>query len=202
VTRLKRQAGGGTEAKVAAASRLQRLLADDDLSGVRDAGALAQVPDTEWKSWYTFWSQVRALRDAIGPAERPVVLRSADARVLGSTLHVENRPNANLAYLAHWSNPTECAEWLVKDVHPGKYRLSLTHACANGNGGNYIVTVGGQTRKGRSRNSGGWQEYATVELGTVTLPAGDTTVSVRSEGVIQNYLMDLRSLTLTPVPEP
>jgi tetratricopeptide (TPR) repeat protein len=41
--------------------RLQGLLLDGDLSGVRDPGELARFPEAERKEWEAFWSEVRVL---------------------------------------------------------------------------------------------------------------------------------------------
>jgi Tfp pilus assembly protein PilF len=197
VTRLQRQAGGGAAEKAAAARGLQRLMADDDLDAVRDAGALARLPGEERKIWDKLWSRVQALLDEMGFTERPVELRAADARRHGPSLYLTPAGN-----LINWHSPNDYPEWLVKGARPGKYSLSLTYALQAGFGGNYVVAVGKQTLRGQSRETGGWQVYKTVKLGPVTLPAGDTTVTVRPEGPFQRALMDLRSLTLTPVPEP
>ncbi len=199
VDRLKRQAGGDAREKVAAGRRLRQLLADDDLAGVRDAERTKQLPAAERKSWDAFWSEVRALADAADPAGRPVVLRAADARVHGSTLRLEKGQDGNLGY---WFDAKEYAEWAVKGVRPGRYRVSLIFSCGGNSGGDYVVAVGDQKCRGTSRDTGGWHAYTAVDVGTVALPGGDVTVSVRPEGVVRTALMNLRSVTLTPTPEP
>ena len=58
---------GGT-----AADKLSNWLEDADLSGVRDPGPLAKLPDAERSEWETLWADVKAtLADARKPPPPP-----------------------------------------------------------------------------------------------------------------------------------
>ena len=46
--------------------------------------------------------------------------------------------------------------------------------------------------------TGGWDRYRTVRVGTVRLPAGQTTVTIRAAGPIKTALMSTRGLKLFP----
>ena len=47
--------------------------------------------------------------------------------------------------------------------------------------------------------SGTWDRYREVNIGRLTLAAGEQRVVFRAEGPIKEYLIDLRALRLQPV---
>ncbi len=61
---------GGAQARPLVQQRLQHWRADSDLAGVRDAGALARLPEPERDAWRSFWAEVDALL-ARARVERP-----------------------------------------------------------------------------------------------------------------------------------
>jgi hypothetical protein len=52
---------GDPQARPIVAETLQHWQADRDLAGVRDAGALAKLPEVEREAWQAFWKDVEAL---------------------------------------------------------------------------------------------------------------------------------------------
>ncbi len=57
-----KQLGGGTaEARAAVVKALQHWQEDSDLAGIRDALALARLPEAEQKEWQALWAEVEAL---------------------------------------------------------------------------------------------------------------------------------------------
>jgi serine/threonine-protein kinase len=54
----------GEQARKNAAQMLAHALEDAELSGIRDAEAIATLPEEEQTAWSTFWEQVRAVHAA------------------------------------------------------------------------------------------------------------------------------------------
>ena len=80
----------------------------------------------------------------------------------------------------------------------GKYRVDLTY----GNGGeanDFAFTVGGQKLGSKTVNTGGWETWKTVQLGEVTLPAGERFFAMSSGAILSGGLMDFKLLRLVPV---
>jgi tetratricopeptide (TPR) repeat protein len=61
LSRYSRQLASGPGEKAAATERLRRWVTDEDLAGIRDAAALATLPQAERKAWEAFWAEVKAV---------------------------------------------------------------------------------------------------------------------------------------------
>jgi hypothetical protein len=48
------------------AKKMRHWQQDSDLAGVRDAGALAKLPQAEQEDWRKLWADVKALRQKAG----------------------------------------------------------------------------------------------------------------------------------------
>ena len=59
---------GGPQARPVVQQTLQHWQADTDLAGVRDADALAKLPEAERGAWRALWAEVDALLEAAGKA--------------------------------------------------------------------------------------------------------------------------------------
>jgi hypothetical protein len=55
-------ASGKPDARALVQQRLQHWQQDADLAGIRDANALAKLPETERENWRKLWADVDALR--------------------------------------------------------------------------------------------------------------------------------------------
>jgi serine/threonine-protein kinase len=53
---------GANKAESTIAERMQHWFKDDDFAGVREAEALARLPEAERKEWHKLWEEVEALR--------------------------------------------------------------------------------------------------------------------------------------------
>ena len=83
----------------------------------------------------------------------------------------------------------------------GEYRATAVISCAPGNEGNrFSVEVDDQHSERRVEATKGWDDFVTIDLGTIKLRGpGDTAVIVRPVGPFKGALMNLREVVLKPV---
>jgi hypothetical protein len=86
----------------------------------------------------------------------------------------------------------------------GAYRVKIRYAAPKEHAGRtYIVAVGPHEISAEVRATGDWFQYATFDLGTVTIArAGTYVVTVRPAGAAGRELMYFKSLTLEQAIEP
>lgn len=122
-------------------------------------------------------------------------LLATDCRIYGPTLKFEPQYR-NLGF---WGSEQDTAVWTVNLPKAGKYRVSLDYACDNGTAGNrYRLEAAGQVLTGEIDGSGTWDNYRSATIGTLELPVGEFEVTLRSDGPMRSYLMDLRGIVLRP----
>jgi alpha-L-fucosidase len=132
------------------------------------------------------------------PEQGPFRLTAAAAQVDGSTAKLESSGlNANIGY---WTNADDCVHWNARFTRPSTFKVGIVQACPlDSAGSEYRVKVAGQTLSGRVSDTGGWQNYRTVDLGEVTVEApGTYRVEVRPTKMPGLAVMNLRALELTP----
>ena len=118
------------------------------------------------------------------------------ARIYGPTLVFEEQYR-NLGY---WSSLEDHAVWSLDIPRAGKYRVTIEYACADSTAGNrWLLSVAQQTLSGLVEGTGGWDNYRSVNVGEIDLPAGSTELVFRSDGNLQSHLLDLRSIRLGPL---
>ncbi|WP_422927712.1 neutral/alkaline non-lysosomal ceramidase N-terminal domain-containing protein [Singulisphaera sp. PoT] len=132
-------------------------------------------------------------------ADGSIRLAAATAEVYGETLTFESGFN-NLGY---WHSDNDRAVWTVNVARPTSFTVSMEWACADESAGNrFRVRVGGTSIGGNvgGTGPGAWDNYRSIFIGEVTLPAGTHRLEFRSAGPIRNALLDLRTIVLTPRP--
>ncbi len=130
-------------------------------------------------------------------ADGSLKLSAQNCAIYGSSLVFE-KPYANLGY---WSNVDDHAVWTVVLPKAGRYEVWLDYACQNGTAGNPLVLQAGDEKvTGKVVGTGTWDDYKQAQLGTLALPAGEATISLRSAGPIRGgALLDLKAVRLVPV---
>ena len=132
-----------------------------------------------------------------GPqADGSIVLSAASARIHGFKLKLEKTPKPTLC---NWIDAQEYAEWPKACPKAGKYDVELTFACPPNAGGEFAVVAGASRITGHTADTGNWQTFRTVKVGTLSVLNDNTSVALRSTGSINHILMNVRSMKLTPV---
>jgi alpha-L-fucosidase len=137
------------------------------------------------------------------PAEQAkdgsVTLRAADAIVHGHTARYESGGDKD--NIGYWTDPADYVTWAFKVTKPASFDVKITYACDNGVGGSeYKVAIAEQELDGTVSDTGNWVAFVTHKLGTVKIgKTGTCTLSVRPKTMPHSAVMNLKSVTLTPV---
>ena len=120
-------------------------------------------------------------------------LAAADAVTHGAV-----RYEPGLDDLGYWESP-DWVGWPVQITQPGKFHVEAQLAALGIS--TFTITAGGQVVRGSAQDTGDWTKYQKCDLGTLAIRrAGLVWVSVHP--VADGWKgMNLKSLTLTPVPE-
>ncbi|MFM1870936.1 MAG: hypothetical protein RL398_358 [Planctomycetota bacterium] len=124
-----------------------------------------------------------------------------DAELHGPPLRVE-RVGAvgDVKYnLGYWLDPAAFAAWSVATKSGGEFRVLAELACKDDAAGARVTLEAGDARlEHRVQGTGGWQEYRTVELGSVQLGSGLSRVVLRALDKPGEAVVNVRSLRLMP----
>lgn len=129
-----------------------------------------------------------------------VELHARDAITHSEKMQYEQKPEKNC--LGFWVHPEDWAEWDFHVSMPGKFKVSLVHGCGNKSGGSEValLTSNDQVLKFTVKETGGFQNWETLELGTVELSEeGSHSVAIQPLNKPGAAVMDIRKVLLTPV---
>ncbi len=130
-----------------------------------------------------------------------LVLPASLAEVHGSMLRYEPPPHKNT--LGYWTRAEDWIAWDVKVERPGNFRVVLRHGCGNGSGGSEVeISIAGKTLPFTVKETGGFQNWVQTEIGTVDLPAGRHSLSIRPKAKKGAAVMDVQTVLLQPVKTP
>lgn len=143
------------------------------------------------------------------PTTQPIVEQSADGSVLlhardvtvhGTTVRYEPQPKKNT--IGYWTKKDDWVSWTFTLARPGRFHVLILQGCGKGSGGADVeFTVGEQTLKTTVQDTGGFQNFVERDIGTLDLPAGRHTLTVKPLTKPGVAVMDLRSVTLKPATE-
>jgi len=77
--------------------------------------------------------------------------------------------------------------------------VEIVAACPSWAGGDFSLHVGDQTLTGKTPDTGGWRNYRTVAVGTVTISETKTTLSIKPATTWRGRMMNVRAVRLVPV---
>jgi len=101
---------------------------------------------------------------------RTVLLHAGEAAMVGEG----QRPSydAGKRFLGSWVNERVSLEWRLPSLPPGTYEVWMNLACQPGvQGSTFEVHVADQAVQGTVPNTGGWERFALVSLGTLCVAA-------------------------------
>ncbi|NOY00602.1 MAG: hypothetical protein GXP30_12835 [Verrucomicrobia bacterium] len=129
-----------------------------------------------------------------------IELHARDAVTHSEKMQYEIKPEKDC--LGYWIHPEDWAEWDFHVSMPGKFKVSLVHGCGDQSGGSEValLTSGDQVLKFTVKETGGFQKWETLELGTVELgEEGAHKVVIQPLTKPGKAVMDIRKVVLTPV---
>ena len=103
--------------------------------------------------------------------------------------------------IGFWEKTDTWVSWDVEMAAPGTYTVEIVYAKPE-SGGEYTVSVGDETLRGKVQSTGGWGTFRPMTLGTVEIrQAGRTTIAVRPVTIGGGGgLMNLQTVRLVPKP--
>jgi alpha-L-fucosidase len=112
-------------------------------------------------------------------------------------LSLENAPSN----LGMWTNEGDYPHWTLRVTKPGKFKVSMNYSLqAGAQAATMTLTVGGQTLTIPAPSTGRWEDYKTIDAGTITIDkAGANDFILKGKKGDSNGVINLRNLTLTPV---
>ncbi len=127
-------------------------------------------------------------------------LHARDATVHGSTIRYEPAPQKNT--IGYWTKADDWVSWEFDVTKAGAYDVELLQGCGKGSGDSEVeMSVGAITLRFKVEDTGGFQNFITRKIGSITLAAGRQTLSVKAKSKPGVAVMDLRQLVLTPAPQ-
>jgi hypothetical protein len=125
-------------------------------------------------------------------------LTTEAATLGGKSVRVEND------WLSYWRRPNDKAMWAFETTKAGKYQIELLMACDDENAGGkcdiHLTKIGSSEvpfrKDHKVASTGGWDQFETVNLGTVDLEPGKYMFSMVNHQKGRKALMKLKSVSL------
>ncbi|HEY5313987.1 MAG TPA: c-type cytochrome, partial [Pirellulales bacterium] len=100
----------------------------------------------------------------------------------------------------HWESENDQAVWTLDVKQQGPCDVWLEYACDNAAAGNSVlITAGGNRLLAPVTVTGSWDNYRTLSVGRISLPAGKVRLVLRPSGKPHGALFDLQSVRVRPV---
>ena len=127
-----------------------------------------------------------------------VNLLAAQASIHGGDITFE-QPFQNIGL---WHSVEDFVRWDFTLDKATDVQIRVHYACHPSSAGNQmVVAVGEHLAERKVPSTGGWDQYRTLKLGKVSLPAGTHQLSLFAQGAFRGALLDLKSIELMPVTE-
>ncbi len=143
-----------------------------------------------------------AMNSAIGKnAEQGrgvIFLEPKDAVLHGEKLRHEPEPHKDT--IGYWANQNDWAEWKVKVPLDGVFEVELLQAAGKKSGGAVVeVCIAGQTLTHTVKETGHFQRFVPITIGSVRLETGEQTLTIKAKTKPGFGVMDLRRVVLRGV---
>jgi alpha-L-fucosidase len=127
-----------------------------------------------------------------------IQLHARDAQLHGETIRYESGSGKD--NVGFWTDPQDWASWIFRVSSPGSFLLEITYACPDVSAGSgYTVEVAAQQLAGTVSGTGSWTKFQSQKLGSVKLPEGRLTLTVKAKNLVGEGVMNLQSIVLRPV---
>lgn len=132
----------------------------------------------------------------IGQRDDGVVELPADAaRIFGPSLIFEQQ----FKNLGYWQSADDFAVWTFSVSKAGEFNVELDYAVDNSNANSPLkLVVGENSLTEKVPGTGTWSDYKTWRLGRVTIPAGESTLTISAPTKPAGALIDLAKVRLVP----
>jgi hypothetical protein len=125
-------------------------------------------------------------------------LLAKDATTWSENMRYE--PKAEKNCLGFWTEKEDFAEWEFTVTKPGKYAVTVHQGCGAGGGSKVAVTLGEQKLNFTVKDTGGFQKWAPVNAGEITITEpGTYRLAVKPETKNGKAIMDVQKVVLAPV---
>jgi arylsulfatase A-like enzyme len=164
------------------------------------AQSTAAATAPQWKTWRgEMNAAVKGRKPLVTPATGDIRLHAQDARVHGSTLRYEPRPNKNV--LGYWINADDWVDWDFEVKTAGKYEVEIQQGCGKGSGGAEVaIDVDDRKLTFTVQDTGHFQNLILRTIGEVKLATGKHMLAVKPRTKPGAAVMDLRRVVLRPAP--
>ncbi len=123
---------------------------------------------------------------------------AAEAKLRGSLIRLQTE--GDLEGIGFWSDPNDTASWKLNVTRPGTYRISADMGSQNADS-RFTVEADSRTVDCQSEDTGGWDSYKFVDVGTITFEAaGAVTLTIKPRSADTWTPINLRTVRLTLVP--
>ncbi len=179
------------------AARNKALYIDFDPSS-KKAGATAAADGPSWQAWREAMNAaVKGSKVSVTPAKGIISLHARAATVHAEKMKYEEQTYKNV--LGFWVNPADWAEWTFETTADGTYTLDILQGCGKGSGGAEVeFAVDDQKFLTKIVETGHFQHMIRRDVGTLKLPAGKHTLTVKPKTKPGGAVMDLREVRLVP----
>lgn len=128
-----------------------------------------------------------------------ITLNAKDAITWSENMRFEPKPEKNC--LGFWTSADDMAEWEFQVNKPGRYKVTLSHGCGNGNQGSEVeLKHADQTLKFTTQDTGGFQNWKEVPLGEIEIKAsGKQRLVIDPVNNVKSAVLDVQKVVLTPV---
>lgn len=180
------------------AAKHRALYVEKDPSKLKPA-ATAALTEPAWKEWRAAMNAATAGRKPlVTPAKGIIELPASKATVHAEKMKYEEQSYKNT--LGFWVKKEDWAEWTFDVAAAGTFELDVLQGCGKGSAGAEVeFSVGGKTFTLTVQETGHFQHFIRRSLGTVELPAGKATLTVKPKTKPGAAVMDLREVRLVPL---
>jgi len=136
--------------------------------------------------------------EIVAAEDGTLTLLAKSATTWSETMRYEPKEEKNC--LGFWTEVEDFAEWEFVVAQPGRYKVSVSQGCGDGNGGSQVeVRLGEQKLAFTVAETGGFQNWKLVEVGEIEIKAsGLQRLVVQPLDKKGKAVLDIQKVVLTP----